>query len=109
MTTAVHGRRSGRRPWRRKPHGAAEVRGAARVDLRGLDYYARRRRLLSALRDLAPGDRVQVISDRADEVVWLRYEVEARVAERYGWSLPDEGDGAVCTTARRMRRSAPAR
>jgi hypothetical protein len=52
---------------------------------------------------------VQVISDRADEVVWLRYEVEARVAERYGWSLPDEGDGAVCTTARRMRRSAPAR
>jgi hypothetical protein len=39
MTTAVHGLRSGRRPWRRKPHGAAEVRGAARVDLRGLDYY----------------------------------------------------------------------
>lgn len=78
--------------------------GCPWVDLRGLDYYDRRRRVFAALRDLGPGEQVSLTSDRADDVLWLRYEVEARVAERYCWSLPDEGHGTVRTTARRLRR-----
>ena len=73
----------------------------ASVDLRGLDFYDRRRRLLSALQTLEQGERVHVLCDRADDVLWLRYEVEARVAERYSWSLPDEDRGIARTTVER--------
>lgn len=78
-------------------------RGAGRVDLCGLDYGDRRRRLFSALRDLDPGEQLHLISDRADDVLWLRYEVEARIAERYFWSLPDEGLETARFTVRRLR------
>lgn len=68
------------------------------VDLCGLDYYERRRRLFDALRTLEPGEEVQLISDRADDVYWLRYEMEARIPQRYCWSLLQEGYGTTRTT-----------
>ena len=73
------------------------------VDLCGLDYYERRRRLFVALHTLEPGEEVQLISDRADDVSWLRYEMEARIPQRYCWSLPQESHGTALTTVRLPR------
>jgi len=73
------------------------------VDLCGLDYYDRRRRLFVALRTLEPGEEVVLISDRADDVSWLRYEMEARFPQRYCWSLPQESHGTAHTTVRLPR------
>lgn len=67
----------------------------SRVDLCGLDYYGRRQRLFTALRGLQPGQVLQLISEQADDVYWLRYEAEARMAQRYRWSLPTGTPGAV--------------
>jgi uncharacterized protein (DUF2249 family) len=61
------------------------------VALEGLDYYARRRRLFTALRGLAPGQQMELSSDRVEDVYWLRYEMEARMPQRYCWSAPLEG------------------
>lgn len=88
------------------PRRLGGCRGTRRVDLCGLDYGDRRRRLFSALRALDPGEQIEVISDQADDVLWLRYEVEARIAERYFWSLPDEGGETARITVRRLRPSA---
>lgn len=71
-----------------------------RVDLWGLDYYGRRQRLFTALRGLQPGQVLQLISDQADDVCWLRYEAEARMAQRYCWSLPSGMPAAVETIVR---------
>lgn len=71
-----------------------------RVDLCGLDYYGRRQRLFTALRGLQPGQVLQLISDQADDVCWLRYEAEARMAQRYCWSLPSGMPAAVETIVR---------
>jgi len=62
----------------------------SQVELSGLDYYDRRRRLFTALRSLKPGQEVQLSSDHAEDVYWLRYEMEARMPQRYSWSAPLE-------------------
>lgn len=79
---------------------AAGHQGLVRVDLRALDYHDRRQRLLSALRALAPGEEMQVLSDRDADVYWLRYEIEVRMPQRYRWSLPREDVGTTRTTVR---------
>lgn len=70
------------------------------VDLCGLDYYARRRSLFATLGSLEPGEEVQLVSDRADDMSWLRYEWEARIPQRYCWSLPQENNGTAQITVR---------
>ncbi|HET7388731.1 MAG TPA: hypothetical protein VFJ19_18925 [Nocardioidaceae bacterium] len=70
------------------------------IDLCGLDYYERRRRLYGALCALAPGVATQIISSRAEDVAWLRYELESRLPQRYSWSLPREIHGVTVTTVR---------
>ena len=71
-----------------------------RVDLCGLDYDGRRQRLFTALRGLQPDQALPLTSDQADDVCWLRYEAEARIAQRYCWSLPSGMPGAVETIVR---------
>ena len=73
--------------------GATASTGLRHVELNGLDYYARRRRLFTALRSLAPGQEMELSSERADDVYWLRYEMEARMPQRYWWSAPLEASG----------------
>ena len=34
---------------------------------------------------------------------WLRYEIEARIPQRYCWSLPQESHGTALTTVRLPR------
>lgn len=65
------------------------------LDLCGLDYYERRQQLLVALRALRPDQVLRLTSDQADDVCWLRYEAEARISQRYRWSLPLETSGAA--------------
>ena len=77
---------------------ATPVRAAVELDLdlRGHDFAARRRCLFAALRCLHPGDELVVISTRPGELRWLRYEMEARMEQRYRWSRSAEtraGDG----------------
>jgi len=66
-----------------------------RLSLRGLGYYVRRERLFAALRALLPGQVLRLTADRAGDVRWLRYEVEARMSQRYRWSLPLDVAGAA--------------
>lgn len=78
--------------------GGAEQEGSPvehRLDLCGLDYYVRRQRLFVALRALLPGQVLRLTSDQADDVCWLRYEAEARMRQRYRWSLPLDVPGAA--------------
>ena len=84
-----------------KPTGGHS--GPPRVDLCGLDYYDRRRCLFAALGTLEQGEQVQLVSDRADDVSWLRYEMEARLPQRYCWSLPQECYGTAHITVRLPR------
>ncbi|HET7326598.1 MAG TPA: hypothetical protein VFJ14_04850 [Nocardioidaceae bacterium] len=98
MNTVALGKDVARPASRLRP--GASLAGPAPVDLRGLDYYARRQRLLEALRDLPDRGEVCLISDRAADVHWLRYEVEARTTRRYGWSLPAETSGGAHTIVR---------
>lgn len=72
----------------------------SQVDLSGLDYHERRRRLFTALRALQPGQVLRLNSDQADDVYWLRYEAEVRMSQRYYWSLPSGMPGAVETIVR---------
>lgn len=76
---------------------AAASRATA-VDLSGMDYDARRRRLFATLGALRPGEQVELISDRADDVGFLRYEWETRTPRRYCWSVPDEDDTGARVT-----------
>ncbi|HEY9265057.1 MAG TPA: hypothetical protein VIQ11_10665, partial [Mycobacterium sp.] len=82
-----------------RPEGA-EGRSRS-VDVRGLDYYNRRHHIFTAVDGLAPGRELQLISDRLNDVTWLRYEMEARSPRRYFWSQPQELEaGMVRTTVR---------
>jgi len=58
----------------------------AQVDLRSPDFFVRRRRLLDALRDLAPGQELVVTTARPDDLRWLRFEAEARTDRAYRWT-----------------------
>lgn len=58
-------------------------------------HYASRQQLFAALHALRPGQELRLTSARADDVLWLRYEAEARISRRYCWSLPQEVPGAV--------------
>lgn len=81
LTDAAPGGHRGRPE---QPVPAADLR----LDLGGLDYYERRQRLFEALRALRPGRLLRVTSDHIDDVCWLRYEAEARMDQRYRWSVP---------------------
>ncbi|MBO0812145.1 MAG: hemerythrin domain-containing protein [Microlunatus sp.] len=70
------------------------------LDLRGVDFYNKRHRLYTALRALAPGEEVRVISDRPHDLTGLRYDMEERIAERYSW-ITQHGDAGPCTIVRR--------
>src|SRR3954451_24629624 len=74
------------------PTASSEARDVA---LNRLDYYAHRRRLFTALRSLAPGQEMELSSDRAEDVYWLRYELEARMSQRYSWPAPLETPAAA--------------
>lgn len=89
------------RPHRDQP--TREDTEPRQIDLCGQDYYERRGRLFAALLTLEPGEEVQLVSDRADDVSWLRYEMEARIPRRYCWSLPQERLGTARTTVRLPR------
>lgn len=68
-------------------------------DLRELDYYNRRHVLYTALRDLAPGQEVRVISERPHDLTGLRYDMEERIAQRYTWTTY-QGETAPYTIIR---------
>ena len=71
------------------------------LDLRGLDYFARRRRLMASLARLRTTERLRVTSSRVDDVHWLRFELEARLGARYRWFLTShDHQPAVHTVAR---------
>lgn len=74
------------------------------ADLRGLGYPDRRDVLFEALHRLRPGESLRIVSDREDDVTWLRFEVETRRLARFGWSLPApfEGAGARQITVRNL-------
>ena len=100
-TTPAHRGLTGSRHHEQPPHKrTGEAGGPPWVDLCGLDYYARRRSLFATLSSLEPGEEVQLVSDRADDMSWLRYEWEARIPERYCWSLPQENNGTAQITVR---------
>ncbi len=82
------------------PASAGSHSAALRVDLCGLDYYLRRQRLFAALRALLPGQVLRVLSDRGEDVYWLRYEAEGRMRQRYRWSLPSVLPDAAETLVR---------
>jgi uncharacterized protein (DUF2249 family) len=69
------------------------------LDLRGLDYYNRRHLLYTALRRLAPGEEVRVISERPHDLSGLRYDMEERIAQRYSWNT-HQAENAACTVVR---------
>lgn len=73
--------------------------GIRTFDLRGLGYYDRRHVLYTALRDLAPGAEVRVLSDRPHDLVGLRYDMEERIAQRYSWTT-QQGEMAPYTIIR---------
>lgn len=74
--------------------------GELRVDLRGLDYFERRRCVFEALRALGPQETLRLTSGQADDVSLLRFEAEARLPRRYRWSLPSGRTGADETLVR---------
>ncbi|MGH3414613.1 MAG: hypothetical protein ACRDPH_16170 [Marmoricola sp.] len=72
-----------------------------RVDLVGLDFYTRRDRLMSSLRDLRPGQGLELACEPGEDLSWLRFEIEHRVSDRYRWSLPREiGEAALVVVSR---------
>lgn len=74
---------------------------APELDLRGLDFAVRRRRLFAALRDLRPTEQLRLTSAHAEDLYWLRYEMEARIGRRYCWSpAGEEGTGPARTIVR---------
>ena len=77
------------------------------LDLRGLDFAARRRRLFRALRDLRAGEELLLTGPSTGELYWLRCEMEARLDHRFCWS-PGEGPGATAHTVVHLCPSEPA-
>jgi uncharacterized protein (DUF2249 family) len=75
----------------------------AGIDLRNTRYHDRRDQLLSALRELRPGQELQVTSDRAEDVYWLEWEAEARLQRAYSWSPAPGPAGAARTAVRLVR------
>jgi uncharacterized protein (DUF2249 family) len=73
----------------------------AQVDLRSPDFFVRRRRLLDALQDLAPGQELLVTTDGPDDLSWLWFEAEARTERAYRW-IPDGGTAGSSRTAVRL-------
>lgn len=65
------------------------------LDLRELDFAARRRRLFTALHDLRAGEELRLTGLRTSELYWLRYEMEARLDHRFCWSSAGEGPGSA--------------
>ncbi|GAB3347788.1 hypothetical protein [Modestobacter lapidis] len=92
------------------PHSAAPIRAGAngrppggppiRLDVRDSTYDTRRSRLLAALRELHPGQELQVTSDRPEDVYWLEWEAEARMQRAYRWSHTSDAVGAARTLVR---------
>lgn len=78
----------------------ATLGGHPALDLRGQDYYASRKRLFGALTELTAGRELALLTSKATDVYWLRYEAEERMARRYTWSLPEETDTCARTTIR---------
>ena len=76
------------------------TRAATQVDLRSPDFLVRRRRLLDALQDLAPGEEILVITAAPDDLRWLAVEAEARTGRGYRWSQPGAASGEVRATVR---------
>lgn len=77
------------------------------LDLRGLDFDTRRRQLFVALHGLRPTERLRVTSNRTDDLYWLRYEMEAGIADhRYCWSSSAEPAGPEARTVVRLCPSA---
>lgn len=68
------------------------------LDLRGLDFGARRRRLFAALRALRATEELRVTGAGPHELYWLRYELEARLERRYCWALAEDSSGAAVRT-----------
>ncbi|QDP96875.1 hypothetical protein FOE78_13975 [Microlunatus elymi] len=77
------------------------IDGRRSVDLTGLDYYNRRHRMFTALQALAPGEEALLVSECGNDVsTWLRYEMEARLPQRYEWSSPQQEQGLTRTRVR---------
>jgi uncharacterized protein (DUF2249 family) len=68
------------------------------LDLRGLDFAGRRRRLFTVLRDLRAGDELRLTGLSTGDLYWLRCEMEARIDHRFCWSPAGESPDATAST-----------
>lgn len=78
----------------------ATLGGHPALDLRGQDYFAGRKRLFCALAELTTGRELSLLTSKATDVYWLRFEAEERMSRRYTWSLPEETDTCARTLIR---------